>query len=210
MFSHNIQNLINTSGKDAAVQRIVELKNYVANLDKSTLDNAPDTSIEKFSEVLKSSDAGASRFKILNQNEVVAASATEPSTVGKVSKSRILDIISKVSQKYGVDEKLIQAIVKQESGFNPNATSHCGAMGLMQLMPSTAKGLGVKNPYDPIQNIEGGVKYIKAKLEKYNGNLILALASYNAGSGNVEKYGGVPPFKETQNYVKSILANYLG
>ncbi len=208
MFSQNIQNLINTSGKDAAVQRIVELKNYVAGINKSNLENPSDSSVEKFAEVLKSSNVNESRFKVVNQEEIVAAS--EPTTVGKVSKARILDIISKVSQKYGVDEKLIQAIVKQESGFNPNATSHCGAMGLMQLMPGTAKGLGVKNPYDPIQNIEGGVKYIKAKLEKYNGNLILALASYNAGSGNVDKYGGVPPFKETQNYVKSILANYLG
>lgn len=208
MFSPNIQNLINTSGKDAAVQRIVELKNYVAGINKSNLENPSDSSVEKFAEVLKSSNVNESRFKVVNQEEIAAAS--EPTTVGKVSKARILDIISKVSKKYGVDEKLIQAIVKQESGFNPNATSHCGAMGLMQLMPGTAKGLGVKNPYDPIQNIEGGVKYIKAKLEKYNGNLILALASYNAGSGNVDKYGGVPPFKETQNYVKSILANYLG
>lgn len=208
MFSQNIQNLINTSGKDAAVQRIVELKNYVAGINKSNLENGSDSSVEKFAEVLKSSNAGDSRFKVLNQEEVIAAGET--ATVGKVSKTRILDIISKVSKKYGVDEKLIQAIVKQESGFNPNATSHCGAMGLMQLMPGTAKGLGVNNPYDPVQNIEGGVKYIKAKLEKYNGNLILALASYNAGSGNVDKYGGVPPFKETQNYVKSILANYLG
>ena len=124
-------------------------------------------------------------------------------------KSQIIAMIDKVAKKHGVDEKLVRAVVRQESGFNPNATSHCGAMGLMQLMPATAKGLGVTDPYNPVQNVEGGVKYLKNLLNKYNGNVILALAAYNAGSGAVAKYDGVPPYKETQNYVKSIMANYL-
>lgn len=132
-----------------------------------------------------------------------------PEVSRNAPKAQILSMIDKVAKKHGVDEKLVRALVRQESGFNPNATSHCGAMGLMQLMPSTAKGLGVTDAYNPVQNVEGGVKYLKSMLNKYNGNVILALAAYNAGPGAVDKYGTVPPYAETQNYVKSILANYL-
>ncbi|MBS6602888.1 MAG: lytic transglycosylase domain-containing protein [Brachyspira sp.] len=125
------------------------------------------------------------------------------------SKSQILSMISKVCEKHGVDEKLVKALIKQESGFNTQATSKVGAMGLMQLMPATAKGLGVQDAYNPMQNVDGGVRYLKSMLNKYNGNIILALAAYNAGPGAVDKYDGVPPYPETQNYVKNILANYL-
>lgn len=141
--------------------------------------------------------------------EVNDAKRDYSKTDASASKSQILNMVNKVARENGVDEKLVQALIKQESGFNPNATSKAGAMGLMQLMPSTAKALGVKDPYNVTQNVEGGVKYLKSMLNKYNGNVILALAAYNAGPNAVDKYEGIPPYKETQNYVKNILANYL-
>ena len=119
--------------------------------------------------------------------------------------SRLDAIFEEAASKYSVSKDLLLSVAKAESEFNVNATSKSGAMGLMQLMPDTAKYLGVDDPYDPKQNVFGGAKLLSELLGKYDGNISYALAAYNAGSGNVDKYGGIPPFEETQKYVEKIL-----
>lgn len=112
-------------------------------------------------------------------------------------------MLKNAADRYGVDQNLVLAVARQESGYNPYIVSPAGAVGVMQLMPNTAEGLGV-DPWDPGENIDGGVRYLKAKLEEFGGNVESALAAYNAGSEAVRKYKGVPPYKETQNYVTNI------
>ena len=114
------------------------------------------------------------------------------------------DLIREASTRYAVDATLIRSVMQTESAFDALAVSRAGAMGLMQLMPDVAEELGVEDPFDPRQNVMGGVKYLRRLLDLYRGNVRLALASYNAGATNVAEYGGVPPFPETQKYVKQI------
>ncbi|MCI5824798.1 MAG: lytic transglycosylase domain-containing protein [Candidatus Gastranaerophilales bacterium] len=124
------------------------------------------------------------------------------------NRTQIDELIKEYSQKYGLDSDFVKAVVKQESGFNEKATSKCGAMGLMQLMPGTAKALNVNDPYNARDNIEGGVKYLKGLMDRFGGDMKLALAAYNAGPNAVKKYNGIPPYNETQNYVKNIMSMY--
>ncbi len=120
------------------------------------------------------------------------------------------DIINEKATIYDLDPTLIKAVIKTESNWNSRAVSKKGAMGLMQLMPSTANEMNVSNPFDPEDNIEGGTKYLRYLLERFNGDLTLALAAYNAGPNAVEKYGYIPPITETKQYVKKVLSHYNG
>ena len=220
MFSSMLQNLLNSSGQTSAMQRAVQMNTYInkynpqwAPVEKTSQQVSTAGNVESFDKVLKNSTTVKFGDLITKPSTKVSASiytAQAETAANKISpRQKIQDMVAKISRKHGVDEKLVNAVIKQESGFNPNAKSKVGALGLMQLMPSTAKGLGVTNPLDPEQNVEGGVKYLKSMLNRYNGNIILALAAYNAGPGAVDKYDGVPPYKETQNYVRSILSSYL-
>jgi soluble lytic murein transglycosylase-like protein len=128
-------------------------------------------------------------------------------TAAKSSRGQIERVIGASARALGVDPALVEAIIASESGFDANATSRAGARGLMQLMPQTAASLGVADPYDAGQNVRAGTRYLRSLLDRF-GNVELAVAAYNAGPAAVERYGGVPPYAETQSYVRIVMARY--
>ncbi|WP_231036268.1 lytic transglycosylase domain-containing protein [Pectinatus sottacetonis] len=155
--------------------------------------------------------------KINNSNNIKNEQLFSNTTTGKgdntsntikSDKADINNYIAKAAQKYNVDPKLLSAIAKTESNYNANAKSSAGAIGIMQLMPNTAADLGVANPYDAEQNIDGGAKYLRQLLNDFNGNVSDAVAAYNAGPQAVKRYKGTPPYNETKNYVKHVLDLY--
>lgn len=171
----------------------------------------PVTTTEDFSESLNNAtealnDAQATSNSAAVTNATGSAAAVTSTTASVPTD--LMSIFQEAAQTYGIDVNLLTAIARQESNFTASATSSSGAMGIMQLMPATAQGLGVNDAYNPYENIMGGAKYISQLLSRYNGDVSLALAAYNAGSGNVAKYGGIPPFAETQNYVSKVLGYY--
>lgn len=137
-----------------------------------------------------------------------AALALPTGTGGDISSLPFSSLILSAARSAGIDPALIAAVAKAESGFNPRAQSPVGAKGLMQLMDATARGLGVTDSFDPAQNLNGGARFLAGLLKRFNGDPRLALAAYNAGPGAVDKYGGIPPYEETQRYVPRVLGYY--
>ena len=139
--------------------------------------------------------------------ELAPAATENPDAPAPVPPEQINSLVQQNADIWQVDPALIKSVIANESSFNANATSPVGAQGLMQLMPETAASLGVKNPYDPAQNVAGGTRYLRGLLDRFKGDTRLAVAAYNAGPGAVEKYGDVPPYAETQGYVKNVLGS---
>ncbi|HPH96748.1 MAG TPA: lytic transglycosylase domain-containing protein [Anaerolineaceae bacterium] len=151
--------------------------------------------------------SGTELSGLLDSAQNTGASTLKSSADATVTGS-FAEIIREKAAKYNVDPALVQAVIKAESNFNPDVVSSAGAQGLMQLMPGTARSLGVTNAFDPEQNIEGGVKFLRQLLDRFGGNTTLAVAAYNAGPGAVSKYDGIPPYQETQTYVRRVLGYY--
>jgi soluble lytic murein transglycosylase-like protein len=145
-------------------------------------------------------------FQLMSQ--LIERLLAEQNTEGETTSGSFSQLIEKAAEKYGVDPDLIEAVIQAESNYDADAVSSAGAQGLMQLMPATARSLGVTDAFDPAQNINGGVKLLSQLLNQYDGNVKLALAAYNAGPGAVAKYDGIPPYQETQKYVSRVMDYY--
>ena len=193
MGNHRAESFINMRISITNEYGLTTYVDSIAPVSNSNVSNVSNDDASSFSNVLATEEAALN-----NANNV-----THPA--GTVTYA---DLFNEAAATYGVDVNLLTAIAKQESNFQADAVSSAGAIGIMQLMPATAESLGVSDPYDARENIMGGAKYIRQMLDRYDGDVTLALAAYNAGSGNVAKYGGVPPFTETQNYVAKVTANY--
>lgn len=188
---------MHTGSLDITLGRIRSIETRMTMLDRK-IDRLAGDGAQSFENILNK--------KIDEGEKPVSTPAISTSALSgeNLNRAELQQLIQKYAGKNGLDSSLINAVIKQESGYNPLAVSPVGAQGLMQLMPKTASVLGVGNPFDPEENIAGGTKYLSNLINKYN-SVELGLAAYNAGPHSVDKYGGIPPYAETQNYVKSIM-----
>ncbi len=200
-------------GFEGTQRRMQGIKARMSQLERKPF--APDMSNQFAASLEGALKSGGRRPSLLNGSPAPSA-PFDPVAMGLVDlgaapeMSDLRSLAATIAEKHGIDPKLFQALINQESAFNPKAVSSAGAMGLSQLMPKTAKSLGVTDPFDVNQNLEGGAKYLAQMLKEFNGDPKLALAAYNAGPGAVRRAGGVPPFQETQDYVKKILGKVNG
>lgn len=171
--------------------------------------------MQGISAVLERINSIEQRFKsspgsgVVDFSKILASAQQDESVTEKnLATDDISKIIQFTAKKYGVDEKLAMAVAKVESNLAPNVVSSAGAVGVMQLMPETARGLGVRNSKDPRENIDGGVRYLKQLMTTFDGNVTKAVAAYNAGPQAVKEYNGIPPYSETQDYVAKVIAQY--
>jgi len=189
---------------EAVISRVSQLQAMLAGPAPAP-PAATTSSSTSFSTALQNA-TGAASTPLATQAPATTASATSTSSSLPAGTPYAAEI-TQAATTNGVDPALLAGLVKQESGFNPSAGSGAGARGLTQLMPGTASGLGVTNILDPVQNLNGGAKYLKQQLDAFGGDVTKALAAYNAGPGAVQRFGGVPPYAETQNYVRIVQAN---
>jgi soluble lytic murein transglycosylase-like protein len=147
-------------------------------------------------------------FAAMVQGALGNQAAPEQAGAAAIPPAQIENLVQSNAATWGVDPALIRAVIANESNFNPNATSSAGAQGLMQLMPQTAASMGVTDSYDPAQNVWGGTRYLRAMLDRFDGDLPKAIAAYNAGPEAVERFGGIPPYPETESYVTNVLGTY--